>query len=632
MIQLQNVTLARGTKRLFENANFTAYPGWHIGLVGENGCGKSSLFALLCGNMHVDQGDVSLPKQWRIAHMAQEVTALDRTAIEFVLDGDQEWHAIQDELSNTSPERIAHLHERLHAIDGYTAESRAAKLLWGLGFSTIQQQKKVREFSGGWRMRLNLAQTLMCRSDLLLLDEPTNHLDLDAILWLEEWLRQYPGTLIVISHDREFLDGCIQHILHIEQGQLNYYSGNYSAFELLRAERLAQQKAQYEKQQAQVAHMEKYIARFRAQATKARQAQSRIKALERMTLISPAHTDSPFHFAFKDIGKASDPLLRLDNAQLGYGDHTILNNVNFVVRTDSRIGLLGPNGAGKSTLLKALVGDLALIKGTRSSGEHTRLGYFSQHQLEQLDFSATPLLHMQRLAPTTPELELRSFLGGFGFVGEQVSARVERFSGGEKARLVLAMLVWQRPNVLVLDEPTNHLDLEMRHALSLALQEFEGGVVVVSHDRHLLRVTTEELLLVAEGQVQPFDGDLDDYAAWLNEFRSKQQIESSASSPKLDKKAERKKEADIRAALRPFNQTLEKAENRIAKVQQLLNSVETALADPTIYEAANKAKLTPLLKQQADLTIELSELETHWLEASESKDALEQQLRNAAND
>ncbi|HET8706416.1 MAG TPA: ATP-binding cassette domain-containing protein [Pseudomonadales bacterium] len=628
MIQLQNVTLARGAKRLFENANFTAHAGWHIGLVGENGCGKSSLFALLCGNMHADQGDVSLPRQWRIAHMAQEVTALDRTALQFVLDGDQEWCEIQAELMQADPDRIAHLHERLHAIDGYTAESRAAKLLWGLGFTTAQQQKKVGEFSGGWRMRLNLAQTLMCRSDLMLLDEPTNHLDLDAILWLEDWLRQYPGTLIVISHDREFLDGVVQHILHIEHGQLNYYSGNYSAFELLRAERLAQQKAQYDKQQAQIAHMEKYIARFRAQATKARQAQSRIKALERMQLITPAHSDSPFHFQFKEIGKASDPLLRLDHADLGYADQSILKDVNFVVRTDSRIGLLGPNGAGKSTLLKALVGDLALHKGSRSSGEHTRLGYFSQHQLEQLDFSATPLLHMQRLAPTTPELELRSFLGGFGFIGEQALEPVARFSGGEKARLVLAMLVWQRPNVLVLDEPTNHLDLEMRHALSMALQEFEGGVVVVSHDRHLLRVSAEELVLVAEGQVQPFNGDLDEYADWLNKFRAKQQQADSAptTGPKLDKKAERKKEADIRAALRPLTQALEKLETRMTKLQQQLNAIEQELADPSVYEASNKNKLTPLLKQQADWSSELAALEMEWLETSEAKDEMQKQL------
>jgi len=627
MIQLQNVTLARGAKRLFENANFTAHAGWHIGLVGENGCGKSSLFALLCGGMQVDQGEVSVPKQWRIAHMAQEVTALELTALEFVLQGDQEWCAVQRALEHASPDQIAPLHERLHAIDGYTAQSRAAKLLWGLGFTAEQQQQQVGDFSGGWRMRLNLAQTLMCPSDLLLLDEPTNHLDLDAILWLEEWLRHYPGTLIVISHDREFLDGVVQHILHIEQGQLNYYSGNYSAFELLRAERLAQQKAQYERQQSQIAHMEKYIARFRAQATKARQAQSRIKALERMQLISPAHVDSPFQFQFRETGKASDPLLRLDHADLGYGGRTLLKDVNFVVRTDSRIGLLGPNGAGKSTLLKALVGELPLLSGQRSSGEHTRLGYFSQHQLEQLDFSATPLLHMQRLAPTTAELELRSFLGSFGFIGDQVLAPVARFSGGEKARLVLAMIVWQRPNVLVLDEPTNHLDLEMRHALSMALQTFEGGVVVVSHDRHLLRVTAEELVLVADGQVHAFAGDLEEYSQWLNRFRASQQTdEPGTAAPKLDKKAERKKEADLRTALRPLNQTLEKLENRMATLQRQLDDISHALADPAIYDAANKAKLTPLLKQQADLTGTLTQLETEWLTTSEAKDELERQL------
>jgi ATP-binding cassette subfamily F protein 3 len=633
MIQLKSVALYRGSKCLLKDANLTAYPGWHIALVGHNGCGKSSLFALLQGTLHADSGECQVPAQWRVAHMAQEVEALDTLALDYVLDGDQALRRLQRELTQAETDHDAHrigeLHQQLADIDAYTAESRAAKLLNGLGFTQAQFQLPVKSFSGGWRMRLNLAQTLMCPSDMMLLDEPTNHLDLDAILWLEDWLRNYPGTLILISHDREFIDAVSQHILHIEHQALNYYSGNYSAFEIQRAARLANQQSAFEKQQREVAHLQSFIDRFKAKASKAKQAQSRIKMLERMEKIAPAHVDSPFHFTIPAAEKVSNPLLDIGDAELGYPGKPILHKVALQLRPASRIGLIGPNGAGKSTLIKTLAGEIDLLSGRRIPGEHCKIGYFAQHQLDQLDMNATPLLTMQRNAPKTDEQTLRKYLGGFGFHGDAVHDSIGRFSGGEKARLALALIIWHKPNLLLLDEPTNHLDLEMRHALTLALQDYEGALVLVSHDRSLLRATTDDLFLVADGKVDIFNGDLDDYAKWLNDYRA-QQLQNSndpdAADAKRDRKADRQRAAEIRNQLRPLKKQIDKLEADIAKLETGKKELEEQLADPAIYDSSNKAKLADLLKQQREISATLEEKEMAWMELSEQLQQMENEL------
>ena len=634
MIQLHSVNLFRGNKCLLNDATFTAYPGWHIALVGHNGCGKSSLFSLLLGNASPDAGRVHIANGSRIAHMAQEVEALDRSAIDYVIDGDQPLRTLQQRLHRAELENavhtIAECHQQLDDIDAYSAESRAAKLLTGLGFQQSQLNETVKSFSGGWRMRLNLAQTLMCPSDILLLDEPTNHLDLDAILWLEAWLKAYPGTLILISHDREFIDEVTQHVLHIEHQQLNYYSGNYSNFEIQRSARMANQQSAFEKQQREVAHLQTFITRFKAKASKAKQAQSRVKALERMEKIAPAHVDSPFHFTIPVASKMSDPLLDIKTAQLGYGSNAVLQQVSMQLGPANRIGLIGPNGAGKSTLIKTLADTLELVSGEKQLGEHTRIGYFAQHQLDQLDTEATPFLSLQREAPKTDELTLRKYLGSFGFHGDAVNDTIARFSGGEKARLALALIIWHKPNLLLLDEPTNHLDLEMRLALTLALQEYEGGLVLVSHDRHLLRSTTDELFLVAHGKVEPFNGDLEDYAQWLMDYRQAQQNGYDTSTDdkedKRDKKAERQKAADIRNQLRPLKNRLQKLEKSLARLEEEKNQIETDLSAEDIYEAANKDQLTELLKRQGAVATQLEETEMEWLDASEELQTLEQSL------
>ena len=633
MIQLKSVSLFRGSKCLLKDASFTGYPGWHIALIGHNGCGKSSLFAMLRREVQPDSGEFAIPANWRIAHMAQEVEALDRAALDYVMDGDKTLRRLQQELADAEEKHDAHrigdLHQQLADIDGYSAESRAAKLLAGLGFTQNQLQTPVKAFSGGWRMRLNLAQTLMCPSDLMLLDEPTNHLDLDAILWLEDWLRNYPGTLILISHDREFIDAVTQHILHIEHQNLFYYSGNYSAFEIQRSARLANQQSAFEKQQREVAHLQSFIDRFKAKASKAKQAQSRVKMLERMEKIAPAHVDSPFHFTIPAAEKVSSPLLDLSQAELGYPGKPILKNVALQLVPASRIGLIGPNGAGKSTLIKTLAGEIELLNGRRQPGEHCYIGYFAQHQLDQLDMKATPLLTMQRNAPKTDEQTLRKYLGGFGFHGDAVHDNIGRFSGGEKARLALAVIIWHKPNLLLLDEPTNHLDLEMRHALTLALQDYEGALVLVSHDRSLLRATTDDLYLVADGKVDVFNGDLDDYAKWLNDYRSQQQTANE--SPELadarrDRKADRQRAAEIRTLLRPLKKQIEKLESEIVKLEQQKKAIEEQLADTAIYEAVNKAKLGELLKQQGTIGSTLEEKELAWMEVSEQMQEMEKEL------
>ena len=635
MIRLQNLVLQRGPQRLLDAAELTLHPGQKAGLIGANGAGKSSLFALLRGELSADGGDCLMPPDWRIAHMQQEVSDLERLAADYVLDGDQHLRAIQRELAMAEAAHdgaaIARLHVDLDSADGYSADARARKLLAGLGFSNEQMDRRVGDFSGGWRMRLNLAQALMCPSDLLLLDEPTNHLDLDAILWLEDWLKSYPGTLLLISHDRDFLDAVVDHIVHLEQQKLTLYRGGYSAFERTRAERLAQQQQAFEKQQAQRAHMEKYIARFKAQATKARQAQSRIKALERLEELAPAHVDSPFDFTFRESNKISSPLLDLAEGRLGYGDKAVLEKVKLQLAPGARIGLLGPNGAGKSTLIKTLSGELQPLSGRLQRGENLSIGYFAQHQLDSLDNQASPLLHLQRIAPTEREQTLRDFLGGFDFRGPRCDEAVLNFSGGEKARLALALIAWQRPNLLLLDEPTNHLDLEMRLALTMALQEFAGAVLVVSHDRHLLKSTTDEFLLVADGRVEAFDGDLEDYARWLVDFRARQQpaVTAEAGAEKTDKRAQRQAAAALRQQLAPHRREAEKLEKALGQLHEQLAAVEARLGDAAIYDAARKDELRDLLAEQARLKVREAELEESWMTALEQLESLEQQLVQA---
>ncbi|WP_263143925.1 ATP-binding cassette domain-containing protein [Pseudomonas sp. RIT-PI-AD] len=635
MIRLTQLTLQRGPQRLLEGADLTLHPGQKAGLIGANGAGKSTLFALLRGELGPDAGDCSLPADWRIAHMRQEVDTLDRRAVDYVLDGDVHLRQVQRDLAAAEEAHdgtaIARLHSELDNADGYSADARARKLLAGLGFGHGQMDLPVSDFSGGWRMRLNLAQALMCPSDLLLLDEPTNHLDLDAILWLEDWLKSYPGTLLLISHDRDFLDAVVDHVIHLEQRKLTLYRGGYSAFERTRAERLAQQQQAFEKQQAQRAHMEKYIARFKAQATKARQAQSRIKALERLEELAPAHVDSPFDFAFREADKISSPLLDLAEGRLGYGEKTVLQQVKLQLTPGARIGLLGPNGAGKSTLIKTLSGELQPLGGELRRGENLAIGYFAQHQLDALDPKASPLLHIQRLAPSEREQTLRDFLGGFDFRGNRCDEPVLNFSGGEKARLALALIAWQKPNLLLLDEPTNHLDLEMRLALTMALQEFSGAVLVVSHDRHLLKSTTDEFLLVADGQVRVFEGDLEDYARWLLDYRVRQAPATAAPAgvERTDKRAQRQAAAALRQQLAPHRREADKLEKDLGLLHDKLAELETRLGDSALYEAARKDEVRDLLAEQARLKSREAELEEGWLLALERLEDLQRQLEDA---
>ncbi|WP_448109746.1 ATP-binding cassette domain-containing protein [Pseudomonas azerbaijanoccidentalis] len=632
MIRLQNLTLQRGPQRLLEDAELTLHAGHKAGLIGANGAGKSSLFALLRGELHPDSGDCFLPADWRIAHMRQEVDTLERLAVDYVLDGDLRLRQVQHDLAAAEAAHDgaaqARLHSELDSADGYTADARARKLLAGLGFTNEQMDRQVGDFSGGWRMRLNLAQALMCPSDLLLLDEPTNHLDLDAIIWLEEWLKSYPGTLMLISHDRDFLDAVVDHVAHVDQRKITLYRGGYSAFERARAERLAQQQQAYEKQQVQRAHMESYIARFKAQATKARQAQSRIKALERMEELTAAHVDSPFDFVFRESQKISSPLIDLSDARLGYGDKAVLEKVKLQLTPGARIGLLGPNGAGKSTLIKNLAGELSPLAGRLTRGENTVVGYFAQHQLDSLDSKASPLLHLQRLAPTEREQTLRDFLGGFDFRGARIDEPVLNFSGGEKARLALALIAWDRPNLLLLDEPTNHLDLEMRLALTMALQEFSGAVLVVSHDRHLLKSTTDNFYLVADGKVEEFDGDLEDYTRWLVEYRQRNApVSNTPVNPdKTDKKAQRQAAAALRQQLAPHKREADKLETELGKLHEKLAKIDTSLGDSDIYEPARKNELRDLLAEQAKLKVREAELEEAWMEALELLESMQAEL------
>ena len=641
MIVFSSLQVRRGVRVLLDNATATINPGQKVGLVGKNGCGKSTLLALLKGELQAEAGSVTFPGNWSMAWVNQETPALDEPAIEYVIDGDREFRELEAKLQQANEQNDGHaiavIHGQLDTLDAWTIRSRAATLLHGLGFSQEQLETPVRAFSGGWRMRLNLAQALICRSDLLLLDEPTNHLDLDAVIWLEKWLKSYPGTLILISHDRDFLDPIIDKVLHIEQNGLFEYTGNYSSFEVQRAEKMGPQQAQYESQQLRRAHLQKYVDRFRAQATKAKQAQSRLKMLERMELIAPALADNPFRFSFRPPEALPNPLLKMEKVSAGYGEKVVLDNIKLNLVPGSRIGLLGRNGAGKSTLIKMLAGELEPLQGKIGLAKGIKLGYFAQHQLEFLRADESPLQHMVRLAPDQTEQQLRDYLGGYGFKGDQVTDNTGRFSGGEKARLVLAMIIWQRPNLLLLDEPTNHLDLDMRQALTEALIEFEGAIVVVSHDRHLLRSTTDDLYLVHDGQVEPFDGDLDDYQRWLadSQKQMRQNAEPAAENGEekntvtaQDRKEQKRREAEFRQQTQPLRKESEKLEKTMSRLSDAIAAVEEKLGDSGLYDQSRKAELNTCLQEQAQFKAELEEAEMAWMDIQENLEAMTQAFEN----
>jgi ATP-binding cassette subfamily F protein 3 len=639
MLRIANLTLARGTKVLLDDASLTVHPGHKVGLIGANGSGKTSLFALLRREISQDKGEWSMPPGWVIAHVAQETTPAATSAIDYVLDGDRELRAVEvalaaaqaDEAADAHAigEHLAELHHRFEIIDGYSARARASALLSGLGFAAARHQDPVASFSGGWRMRLNLAQALMCRSDLLLLDEPTNHLDLDAVLWLEDWLERYPGTLLLITHDRDFLDAVVGEIVHLDQLKLRHYTGNYAQFERERAQALALQQSSYVKQQRQIAHLRSYIDRFRAKATKAKQAQSRIKTLERLEIIAAAHVDSPFSFELKSQPTSARQLLKLEHASLGYGCAAVLENVDWAILAGERIGLLGPNGAGKSTLLRAIAGELAPSSGARLAANSLRIGYFAQHQVEQLRLAESAMWHMRRLEPATRDQELRDFLGSFDFRGDRAMSPVSAFSGGEKARLTLALLARQKPNLLLLDEPTNHLDIDMREALTEALQDYGGALIVVAHDRHLLRATADELWLVADGKVAQFDGDLDDYRRWVLSGRAG--IEATdepagGAQPGADRRAQKRAEATARqqtyAKRKPLSDKLSQIEKSMEAISAERSSIETWLTTPDAYGEDGKTALRDTIARQGDLTWQLARLEAEWLEVSEALDKI----------
>ncbi len=666
MIRLSQVTLRRGHKVLLEGADVSLNPGDKIGLIGPNGSGKSSLFALLRGELHADQGEVDFPARWRVAHVAQETPALERAALEYAIDGDTTLRRLERELAAAEAANDGHMIGELHAAlgdaDAYTVRSRAGRLLRGLGFTRDQMGQPVASFSGGWRMRLNLAQALMCPSDLLLLDEPTNHLDLDAILWVEDWLKRYGGTLIIISHDRDFLDGVVNVVVNIDSRKLQRYAGNYSDFETQRAQAVVLAAAQYEKQQRERAHLESFINRFRAKASKAKQAQSRMKMLARMEDLAPLHVSAPFSFEFREPLKAPDPLLTLEDVDAGYRlangpqdrkMRVVVRDIQFTLRSGERYGLLGINGAGKSTLIKTLAGELAPLAGGAHFNRGLAVGYFAQHQVDMLRHDESPLWHLERALPRAREQELRSFLGTFNFPGDLATGPITDFSGGEKARLALALIVWSRPNLLLLDEPTNHLDLETREALTVALAQFEGTLVLVSHDRYLLRATTDQFLIVADGRLQAFDGDLDDYRDWL--FRTKLAPEDSAvplpsaqnteikqlvikdappanraapTPPVADRREQKRKEAverqRISAARKPLESRLKRLDESMTKLNARKSAIDAQLADPAVYGDEKKGALKALIVDQAYVGRELAQLEAEWLGLQQQLDSVTQ--------
>ncbi|MGC3981705.1 MAG: ATP-binding cassette domain-containing protein [Steroidobacteraceae bacterium] len=642
MLNFSNIAIRRGVRVLFEKATFNLFRGEKIGITGENGAGKSTLLALVRGEIQPETGSFDMPGNLAVAHVAQELSASDAPAIEFVLDGDEELRDVERQIAEAEAaddgNRLAELYGHYDAIGGYHARSRAGTLLHGLGFSSADEQRPVRDFSGGWRVRLNVAKALMCRSDLLLLDEPTNHLDLDAVMWLEKWLQDYRGTILLIAHDRDFLDSICNRIVNIERGAAEAYRGNYSDFEVTRAAKLAQNQALYVRQQREVKHIESFINRFKAQASKARQAQSRIKALERMQMIAPAHVDTEFTFSFLEPHKLPRPLLTVEDQSVGYGDTPLVDKINFTIAPGARIALLGHNGAGKSTVIKMLAGELASQTGERTEAKDIRIGYFAQHQLEQLNEKESPLAHLRRLGGPTaekaPEQDLRDFLGSFGFRGDRVFEAIGPFSGGEKARLVLALLSYLRPNLLLLDEPTNHLDLEMRQALALALQDYSGAVLMVSHDRHLLRTVVDEFYIVADGRATPFDGDLEDYAKWAiahpkdgakeSEKPSKTKVSAPKEAAPKEKESEearkqrKRDEAEQRNRIAPLKAEIAKLDKQLAQLQKQLSEVEVKLAAPDIYDAAKKVELRKWLDEQTRLKREIDSCESAWLAATET--------------
>ncbi|ASG66642.1 ABC transporter ATP-binding protein [Idiomarina piscisalsi] len=637
MIRAQSISLMRGGDVLFEDSDLQVFPGHKVGLVGRNGCGKSSLFSMLKGELHADTGDLHVPSEWRIASVAQDTPALEKAAIDYVMDGDTEYRTLESQLADAEAanngEQIAHCHDKLAAIGAYDIQARTASLMAGLGFTQSQLQQPVKAFSGGWRMRLNLAQALIARADLMLLDEPTNHLDVDAIFWLEGWLKQYEGTLILISHDRDFLDSVTTDIVHIEHKKLNTYKGNYSQFERQRAEHLAQQQSEFEKAQVMRQHLQKYVDRFRYKASKAKQAQSRLKAIEKLPTQAPLRAESGIDFHFLEPEKLPNPLLTLRDAQAGYGNTTILEHIKLNLVPGTRLGLLGRNGAGKSTLIKLLAGELEPMSGERIANPGLRIGYFAQHQLETLDMSASALLHLQRMDSRASEQALRDFLGSFGFSGDHATRPVEPMSGGEKARLALALIIYQRPNLLLLDEPTNHLDLGLRDALVAALQEYEGALIVVSHDRHLLRTTVDEFCLVADKKAETFDGDLDAYHAWLQEraANDKRAEQTAPSRQRDNRKEQKRKEAEMRQKTKPLRQTIEKAEKRIQVLENELAELHDKLSDNSLYNDDRKTDLQTLLDKQTAAQKELSELEETWMEAEESLAELTETLQSESD-
>ena len=636
MIRLQQLSLMRGTKPLFENVDLTLNPGDKIGLIGANGAGKSTLFGMLRDQLHPDQGSIDFPPNWRMAYVAQETPALERDAIEYAIDGDITLRKLEAELAeveahhdlDASGHRMGELYGLLADADAYTVRSRGEQLLAGLGFTQEQMTQSVSSFSGGWRMRLNLAQALMCPSDLLLLDEPTNHLDLDAIIWLEDWLKRYAGTLIVISHDRDFLDGVVNVIVHIDERKLKRYTGNYSSFERQRAAQMILAQGVMEKQQRKQEHLQSYINRFKAQASKAKQAQSRIKALAKMEELAPLRAAAEFSFEFREPLRAPNPLLTLEDVSIGYRSETgvekqIASAINFSLQTEQRIGLLGVNGAGKSTFIKTIAGELQALHGDANFGKGLVIGYFAQHQLEMLRHDESPLWHLARIAPNVREQELRNFLGSFNFPGNMVTSPIRPFSGGEKARLALALIVWQRPNLLLLDEPTNHLDLETREALTDALAQFEGTLMLVSHDRHLLRATTDQFLIVADGALTPFDGDLDDYKDWL--FKTKlaaknlAQATPAATAITAAPVANKPTAPALSPAKRKTVEArIKQLEEKIAKLHEQKSALDAKLAEPDIYEASHKAALKTVQEEQSVCSKDLGELEAEWLEQQEA--------------
>lgn len=613
MISLKSIHLQRGKKTLFDNLNLTIHAGQKIGLVGVNGSGKSSLFSLILRQVKEDGGEFYMPANWQIGYLAQDTPSLPIPAIEYVLQGDQVRETLLKDLEIAEQEhegmRIAELHGHLHDIDGYTAPSRAAQLLDGLGFSQEKIQQPVASFSGGWRVRLNLARILMSRADILLLDEPTNHLDLEAIVWLENWLKNYRGSILLISHDRDFLDNTIDSIAHLYKQQVKLYSGNYSAFEMQRAEQLTIQQKTFEKTQQKREHLQSFVDRFKAKATKAKQAQSRMKALEKLPIIQAAHLDSPFSFEIPNPVKQPNPLLQLNDVTIGYANKVILPKVDFSIAPGKRIGLLGLNGAGKSTLIKALANEIPALSGDRMIHPDTKIGYFAQHQLDYLRLDESALWHLQKLSPLTREQTLRDYLGGFNFRGEQALSPIAPFSGGEKSRLALALLIWQRPNLLLLDEPTNHLDREMREALTEALQFYEGSMVIVSHDRHLLRASCDEYYLVENGKVTPFSSDLDDYLIWRQQQRNLPDPNKKTATPKkVEITADKKKELQTQS---------KKIEAQLDKLQAALTDIDAKLMDQTLYEGQKAEQLKQLQQKQKQLTDEINQLETQWMQLAE---------------